>query len=139
MIRPCTQVSSHDIIMLPCSGASNVGQLGNNAAAELQREGYGKLHCLAGIGAGMESFITEAQKARILIAIDGCETGCARHLLEKNGMACRQHLIITDLGVEKNTDLTPDPENLQLVKDAIQACCAEAKPIVRLGGCMCGI
>jgi uncharacterized metal-binding protein len=132
-------VSSRDIIMLPCSGASNVGQLSNNAAVELHRQGFGKLSCLAGIGAGIEIFIAEAQKARILIAIDGCETGCARLLLEKKGMACTQHLIVTDLGIEKTTDLTPNPENLQLVKDAIQACCAEAKPIVRLGGCMCGI
>ena len=139
MIRPCTQISNGDIIMLPCSGASNVGQLSNNAAVELHREGYGRLYCLAGIGAGREIFITEARKARILIAVDGCEAGCATLLLEKNGMACTQHLIVTDLGIAKTTDLTSAPENLQLVKDAIQACCAEAKPIVRLGGCMCGI
>jgi uncharacterized metal-binding protein len=139
MIQTCTQITSRDIIMLPCSGASNVGQLSNNAAVELHREGYGKLYCLAGVAAGIEIFISETQKARILIAVDGCETGCTRFLLEKNGMVCTQHLIVTDLGIMKTADLTQDPLNLQLVKDAIQACCAEAKPIVRLGGCMCGI
>jgi len=139
MTHPCTPIAPSDIIILPCSGASNVGQLTSMAGVELTREGFGKLYCLAGIATGLATFISEAQKARILIAVDGCQTSCARLVMEKNGLPCTQHLILTDLGFGKTADLVPDPEALQLVKDAIQACCAEVKPIVRLGGCMCGI
>ena len=139
MNQPCTPISANDIVILPCSGAGNVGQLTNEAGVALNREGFGKLYCLAGIGSGLAEFIAEARKARILIAVDGCQLGCARLLLEKSDMPCTHHLVVTDLGIEKTIDLSPDPELLQLVKDAIQACCAEAKPIVRLGGCMCGI
>lgn len=139
MNQPCTPISANDIVILPCSGAGNVGQLTNAAGVALTREGFGTLYCLAGIGAGLAEFAAEARKARILIAVDGCQLGCARLLLEKNEMTCTHHLVVTDLGIDKTTDLIPEPESLQLVKDAIRACCAEAKPIVRLGGCMCGI
>lgn len=139
MSQPCSSITANDIAILPCAGASNVGQLASNAGVALHQEGFGRLYCLAGIGAGLEAFTTEARKARIIIVIDGCQQCCAKLLLAKNGMACSHHLVVTDLGIVKKADLTPDPESLQLVKDAIQACCSEAKPIVRLGGCLCGI
>ena len=37
----CT--SSGNIMLLPCSGGSNVGQLANQAAVELTQEGFGLL------------------------------------------------------------------------------------------------
>lgn len=138
MSTPCTSISPEDITILPCSGASNVGQLSHAAAVALSRDGFGKMFCLAGIGAGLEPFITVVQKAQRSIIVDGCQTACARRTLEKEGIDCTNHLVITDLGIAKNDD-QPDSESLQLVKDAIQACCAEAQPIIRLGGCMCGI
>ena len=139
MPHPCTPLSPSDIAILPCSGAGNVGQLSHMAALELSREGFGKMFCLGGIAAGHETFISEARKARILIAVDGCQAHCARLTLEKAAIDCTLHLLLTDLGIIKTADSTPDPETLQLVKDAVQACCAGVKPIVRLGGCMCGI
>ena len=40
---------SGNIMILACSGCSNVGQLSNQAAVELTQEGFGKMFCLAGI------------------------------------------------------------------------------------------
>jgi len=37
-------------MILACSGGSNVGQLSNQAAVALTREGFGKMYCLAGVG-----------------------------------------------------------------------------------------
>jgi uncharacterized metal-binding protein len=37
-------------MILACSGGSNVGQLSNQAAVDLIREGFSKMFCLAGIG-----------------------------------------------------------------------------------------
>ncbi len=45
------------VMILACSGASNVGQLSNQAAVELTREGFGKRSCLAGIGGELMGFI----------------------------------------------------------------------------------
>ena len=39
-----------EILMFPCSGGSNVGQIANRAAVELTQENVGKVFCLAGIG-----------------------------------------------------------------------------------------
>jgi uncharacterized metal-binding protein len=141
MPQPCTSISASDLMILPCSGASGVGQLSHRAAVELGREGFGRMFCLAGIGAGIEPFLTAAQQAEKLIVVDGCRTTCGRKILEKAGIDCRNHLIITDLGIAEDDAQQPAPdlEALQLVKDAIQACCAEVKPIIRLGGCTCGI
>lgn len=138
MSHPCTPISPEDVMILPCSGASNVGQLSHAAAVALTRDGFGKMFCLAGIAAGLEPFLSAVHAARTFVAVDGCQTACTRRTLEKAGIACTNHLVITDLGIAKN-DEQFDSEGLQLVKDAIQACCAEVKPIVRLGGCMCGI
>lgn len=140
MPHPRTPLSANDLAILPCAGAGNLGQLSHRAAVELTREGFGKLFCLAGIGAGLEYFIAEIQKAGSLVAVDGCQSSCARLTLERAGIGCKNHLILSDLGIEADdASPEPDPEALQLVRDAIRACCAEAKPIVRLGGCQCGI
>lgn len=39
------------IILLPCSGGSNCGQIANQTAVQLTEEGIGTIYCLAGIGA----------------------------------------------------------------------------------------
>lgn len=141
MPHPCTSISASDLMILPCSGASGIGQLSHRAAVELSREGFGRMFCLAGIGAGVEPFLTAAQQAEKLIVVDGCRTACGRKILEQAGVNCRVHLIITDLGIAEEDALQPASglEALHLVKDAIQACCAEVTPIIRLGGCTCGI
>jgi uncharacterized metal-binding protein len=43
-------VPGGNVMILACSGGSNVGQLANQAAVELTQEGFGKMYCLAGIG-----------------------------------------------------------------------------------------
>lgn len=139
MTTMCTAVTTSDIILLPCSGPCNVGQLSHLAAVALTGRGFGRVHGLAGIAAGVEPFIAAARAARLRVAIDGCPTACSRRILENLGIGCDNHLLITDLGIDRDDSLQPDRDNLELVIDAIQACCAEVKPIVRLGGCMCGI
>ncbi|KAB2888291.1 MAG: zinc-binding protein [Desulfobulbaceae bacterium] len=139
MTTMCTAITASDIILLPCSGPCNVGQLSHLAAVGLTGRGFGRMHSLAGIAAGVQPFLAAARAARQRVAIDGCLTACSRRLLENIGIVCDSHLVITDLGIDRDDNLQADRDNLELVIDAIQACCAEAKPIVRLGGCMCGI
>ncbi len=58
-------------MILSCSGGSNVGQLSNQAAVELTREGVGKMFCLAGIGGGLTGFIQSARDVSQMVVIDG--------------------------------------------------------------------
>jgi uncharacterized metal-binding protein len=70
------------IMILACSGGSNVGQLSNQAAIELTQEGFGKMFCLAGIGGNLGGFVQSAKDVPGMVAIDGCEVGCAKTILE---------------------------------------------------------
>ena len=95
-----------NVMILPCSGASNVGQLGNRAAIELTQEGFGKMFCLAGIGGHLSGFVQSAKDVPQMVAIDGCEVGCAKVVLEHTEIPSKNYLVITDLGIEKNKNPT---------------------------------
>ncbi|MBS3780822.1 MAG: putative zinc-binding protein, partial [Desulfovermiculus sp.] len=56
MTEQCCTTNSQ-VMILSCSGGSNVGQLSNQAAVELTREGRGKMFCLVGIGGGLSGFV----------------------------------------------------------------------------------
>lgn len=110
-------------MILACSGASSVGQLSNQAAVELTREGFGKMYCLAGIGARLKGFVQSAKDVPALVAIDGCQVACAKKILEDAEIPVRAYVVISDLGIEKthNTALTPD--EIQRVKAAVKEAC----------------
>jgi len=50
-------------LILACSGGSNVGQITNQAALELTREGRGRMFCLAGLGADIPGIIKTVREA----------------------------------------------------------------------------
>ena len=59
--------------LFSCSGGgSNVGQLSNEAALRLGREGYGKFFCLAGIAAGIAGIVEQTRASDERVVIDGC-------------------------------------------------------------------
>ena len=60
--------ADQQIMLLACSGGSNVGQLSNQAVVELTQEGFGKMFCLAGIGAQLSGFVQSAKD----VSTDGC-------------------------------------------------------------------
>jgi len=114
----CTE--NKEIMMLACSGASNLGQLANQAVVELTREGIGRMSCLAAVGAHLKSFVQSAQNASHLIAVDGCPVGCARHILEHIGIHAQSYVTLYDLGIEKKMDTNLDQSDLEKVKAAIK-------------------
>ena len=61
MSQDCCQPKVTRMILV-CSGGSNVGQLANQAGIELTQEGFGKLSCLAGVGAHLSGFACSAQR-----------------------------------------------------------------------------
>jgi uncharacterized metal-binding protein len=116
-------VSDGNIMILACSGASNVGQLSNQAAVELTREGFGKMFCLAGIGGKLQGFVQSARDIPAMVAIDGCELGCAKATLEQAGVPLNSYIVLTDLGIKKNKDFNLQREEIDQVKNAIKHAC----------------
>ena len=112
--------SNGNIMILACSGASNVGQLSNRAAVELTQEGLGKMFCLVGIGGGLSGFVQSVKDTPRMIAIDGCDVGCAKATLERAGVPLKDYIVLTDLGIEKNKDFDLKYLEVKRVKDEIK-------------------
>jgi uncharacterized metal-binding protein len=97
------------MLVVACSGASNVGQIANRVMVEVARAGAAKGFCLAGIGAGLSGFV-ESAKAGNMILVDGCPVGCGRKVLEKCGVEPLRYFVVTEFGIEKGGKT----ENLEL-------------------------
>jgi uncharacterized metal-binding protein len=112
-------------MILACAGGSNVGQLSNQAAVELTQEGFGKLFCLAGVGAHLSGFVQSAKDIDDLVVIDGCEIGCAKAIIEHAEVPLKNYLVLTELGIAKNKELNLKKEEIAQVKAAIKDVCAK--------------
>jgi len=93
--------SAASTLIFACSGAADVGEVADRAARKLTFECAGKMYCLAGIGGGVPGILKTTQEAEKILAIDGCPLDCTRLSLEKAGFTGFQHLIVTELGLEK--------------------------------------
>ena len=117
-------VPGGNVMILTCSGGSNVGQLANQAAVELTQEGFGKMYCLAGIGGHLSGFVQSAKDVSEVVVIDGCPACCSKATLEHAKVPIKSYLILTDLGIEKNHDFNLQKEDLNKVKEAIKQKCS---------------
>jgi uncharacterized metal-binding protein len=108
------------VLMFPCSGGSNVGQIANAAAVELDRRRQARIYCLAGVAAHISGMVDSAKSASGVIAIDGCPVVCAKIALEHAGIQIDQAIIVTELGIEKNHQFTWEFEEVEKVISAVQ-------------------
>mgnify|MGYP001182257736 CR=1 FL=1 len=98
--------SSGPRVIFSCSGAADVGELADQAARKLTRNGTGKMLCLAGISGRVEGIIKSTGTATKILAIDGCALDCTKKSLAEAGITRINHLRLTDLGFEKGkTDI----------------------------------
>ena len=117
-----------DVMILACSGGSNVGQLSNQAAVELTQEGFGKMFCLAGIGGKLSGFVQSAKDVPVMVAIDGCQVGCAKAILENAQVPMKHYLVITDEGIEKNKNFSLQRADIDRVKAAVKRVVSQSSP-----------
>lgn len=99
-------------LIYACSGAADVGELCDQAARTLAREGVGRLYCLAGIGAEIDVMVANARSASASLALDGCAMDCAKKTLEKAGVENIAHFRASDHGFEKGKSPVT-PENVE--------------------------
>lgn len=95
---------STNMAIFPCAGASNVGQLSNKVAMELEKQSIGNMMCTVGIGARAPELMKSAEASEKIIVIDGCPVNCAIKTLELAGFKVDRHVVISDLGIKKNKD-----------------------------------
>lgn len=94
-------------LIFACSGAADVGEVADQAARQVTREGKGRMFCLAGIGGKVSGIVKTTEAAARVLAIDGCSLNCARKTLEEAGFSGFAHLNLDDLGLRKG-ETTPD-------------------------------
>lgn len=88
------------VLIFPCSGGSDVGELSDRVARKMAKCGQAKMFCLAGIGGHIPGMMESTKAANKLIAIDGCQVSCARKTLEHAGFKVIA-FNLKDMGFEK--------------------------------------
>jgi uncharacterized metal-binding protein len=108
-------------LIFPCSGASNVGQITNELALRLTREGLGAMSCLAGVGAHISGFVVSAKDCDQLVVLDGCPQRCAAKVFEHVGIKPHVYLMLTDHGFKKRSGSPVQPEEVSQARDIVVA------------------
>ncbi len=118
MSKPQTatcECKAEDIILLPCAGGSNCGQITNKVAVRLDEAGVGSIYCLAGIGAHIDGMVESARGAKRIVALDGCQVACAKKTIEHAGLPVTDWICVTEEGVAKNHQFKLAPEDIALI------------------------
>jgi len=90
-----------ETLVFTCAGAAYSGQLANRAGVDLTKGGQAGLFCIAALAAELPEKLERTRNAGKRIAIDGCDNHCCRKIMEKAGMPVDIHVVVTDLGIEK--------------------------------------
>jgi len=114
MVKKCL-CETGKVLIFPCSGGSNCGQIANQAAIQLTEEGIGRIYCLAGIGAQENVMIDTAKAVDRVLAIDGCSIACARRILENAGVMITDYLDVSQEGIKKNQDFNLSLEDISSI------------------------
>ncbi len=112
---PTCECKADDIILLPCAGGSNCGQITNQVAVRLDEAGVGRIYCLAGIGAHIDGMVESARGAKRIVALDGCHVACAKKTIEHAGLPVTDWICVTGEGVAKNHQFRLAPEEIDLI------------------------
>jgi len=114
MTEECTCEAS-EVLLFPCSGGSNCGQIANQVAVRLTEGNVGKIYCLAGIGAHESVMLDTTRAARRVVAIDGCSVACAKKTIEHAGIAVTDWICVTEEGVAKTHEFKLASEDIELI------------------------
>ena len=106
---------SGQVLIFPCSGGNNCGQITNEVATSLDVLGIGRFYCLAGIGAHIDSMVEFARGARRIVALDGCDVACAKKTIEHAGLTVNNWICVTEEGIAKNDSLLLEQEEIELI------------------------
>jgi len=109
------ECKAEEIVLLPCSGGSNCGQIANQVAVKLTEEGVGYIYCLAGIGAHIAGMVESTKAAKRIVALDGCTVACAKKIIEHAGLIVTDWICVTEAGIEKNHEFKLSSKDINLI------------------------
>lgn len=112
--------SSSDVRVVACSGASNVGQIANQAAIDLAKQKVAEFFCLAGVGAHIKGMVKSGKEADLMVSIDGCPVQCAAKTLQHAEIEPAIQIIVTELGIEKSHDIALDEKVCSRVVEKVK-------------------
>lgn len=92
---------SAPMLIFPCSGSSDTGEITDRAARKMTQEGIGSMNCLAGIGGRVSGILRSAERAKAVLAIDGCPLDCSFKTLKMAGIQNILHIRLSDLNFPK--------------------------------------
>jgi uncharacterized metal-binding protein len=121
------------ILVFPCSGAADTGELSDRVARKMAKRGRVKMFCLAGIGAHVPGMVESAKAGIKLIAIDGCPVSCAKKTLEHAGFTPIA-FNLKDMGFEKGKTAVNE-ESIEKVLSKITGGNVEKTDSNASGGC----
>lgn len=108
-------------LVFSCSGCSNIAQLANQVAIELDRDGFAEMSCIAGIGGDVKSIVRQASNAQQIIILDGCALQCANNCLARHNISAKHHYILTDYGIKKRKKTDFNSADIDLIKRIVLA------------------
>ncbi len=78
------------------------------------------MYCLAGIGGHISGFAEATHEIKKVVAIDGCPVHCARKTLEHAECPIQVHIVVTNLGIRKTSNLQFDKNDITKVENAVK-------------------
>lgn len=112
--------------LLSCSGASNLGQVCNQAALELAEENFGEMICTVALGARQKWAVEQIRRANHVVALNGCDRRCVCRILRDVGRTVQTCVIATDLAIDKSPGFFPHTYEVEKVKEAARRALVEA-------------
>jgi len=88
-------------LVFACSGASDVGAVADQAARRVSRMRLASMGCLAAVANELDFAMDPVKAAERIIVIDGCPENCARLTMEKAVVSAFDHILLSELGMEK--------------------------------------
>ncbi|WP_317903484.1 putative zinc-binding protein [Cerina litoralis] len=111
-------------LVYSCSGCSNVAQLANDMAVNINTEGIAEMSCIVGVGGKVKSLVKKAQADRPIVVIDGCPLQCAKACLANIGIEPTEHFTLTDYDLKKQNNskllLEDEKEIFEGIKERIK-------------------
>lgn len=104
-----------NILVYACSGCSTAAQTANAVALRLDRAGLAEMSCIAGVGGGVKPLVRKAQRAKMILTLDGCPLHCAENCLRREGLRSTLHYDLSTMGISKEYKKDIVPEEVERV------------------------
>jgi uncharacterized metal-binding protein len=106
-------------LVYSCSGCSNIAQLANQIAIELDRDQVAEMSCIAGVGGGVKSLVKKAKSGRKIISFDGCHLHCVKNCLSVHDIESTYHYTLTEYGIKKKYHMDFSPADVSDIKGRV--------------------